>query len=174
MYMLRELNWGCITLGNKSALKSDQLSQVAQNLGIPYYKVEEIIDEYTCYLGEKLRSGESVRVLNICYLNAGVSKRVPKETTAYISYEIGKRVGMSSNVVYRVLSTYEEFVIRNLRKTYDCRIRGLVRITLEPFYSKKVDKTVMKVRMKKSTIYNAKDIRVSALSSFKRKLEVEA
>ena len=98
---------------------------------------------------------------------------ISRETTAYIASEIGMRVGISSNIVYRVLCTYEDFVIRTLRKTYDCRIRGLVRITLEPFYSKKEKKTVRKVRMKKSTKYNSKGIRVSALSSFKRKLEVE-
>lgn len=159
-------------MGSNSILKGEQLSQIATCLNIPICKVEDIVQEYIYYLSSKLKSGESVKFLNVCYLNTGVSKRAPKETTAFISEEIGKRLNVSGNIVYRVLNTYEEFIIRNLRKTYDCRIRGLVRITLEPFYSKKLKKTVRRVRMKKSTIYNAQDIRVSALSSFKRKLEV--
>ena len=147
--------------------KNSQISQISEHLGITKVSVNNILTEYIKRLREKLESGETVKFLNVCYLRVGDSCSVAKETLAYISAEIGEVVGQSSTVVYRVLTTYEDLLIRDLRKLNTYSIRGVVRIKLEKNY-----KGEYKVRTKKSTAYNGFDVYVTTLPSFKRRVEV--
>lgn len=151
--------------------KKNSVQGIASELKLQVYIVEDIINKYIVYLQNALDSGKTVKFLNICYLRRGSDSSTPNETLAYVASEISSWCGVSSNVIIRVLLTYESFITKRLRKTYEFTVRGLVRITLEEFNSKKQGE-VLKLRLRKSTIYNAEDIRVSAISSFKRKLEV--
>ena len=147
--------------------KNSQISQISEHLGITKVSVNNILTEYIKRLRERLESGETIKFLNVCYLRVGGSGSVARETLAYISAEIGEVVGQSSTVVYRVLTTYEDLLIRDLRKLNTYSIRGVVRIKLEKNY-----KGEYKVRIKKSTAYNGFDVYVTTLPSFKRRVEV--
>lgn len=153
--------------------KQQQIVNIAKELNIPICLVDEIFNKYRAYLQEKLTNGYSVKFLNICYLKKSDALGQMSETLAYVASEIGHKCGVSGNIVFRVLTTYEEIIIKELKKSSDFIVRGLVRIRLEEFYSKKSGKTELKLRLKKSTIYNSENVRVSAVSSFKRKLEVD-
>lgn len=153
----------------ENIFKDTQVSLISNHLGIYKTTVESIISEYVSYLRGKIDNGESVKVLNICFLRVNNNTTPIKETLAYISYEIAERLNLTQNVVYRVLSTWEEFIIRDLQKFNSCSIRGLIRVRLEKDY-----KGDFVVRTKKSTVYNGKDVYVTTLPGFKRKAEVVA
>lgn len=145
--------------------KVDQISQIAERLNLSKVTVEGIWNSYISLLKSKIDNGESIKFLNVCYLRVGSDLVKPQETLAYIATEIANVLSLESAIVLRVLCCYEEFLISDLRKLYDYRIRGLVRIRVE-----KVDSNKYKVRLRKSTVYNDKDIRVITLNSFRRKV----
>lgn len=143
-----------------------QVSQVAEKLGLQKVVVEKVILAYVGYLKDRLESGETVKFLNVCYLRYGGKSLENHETLAYVATEVGKQVGVSGVVAFRVLNCYEEFIISDLQKLYSYSIRGLLRISLERNY-----KDEYKVRIKKSTVYNGEDVYITTLGSFKRKVE---
>jgi len=125
-----------------------------------------VLTAYINYLQTKIAEGKTVKFLNICYIRVYGCKEETHETLAYISYEIGKEVGQSQNVVYRILSTYEESIISDIKSMFAYSIKGIVRLRLEKDYHGN-----LRVRAKKSTIYDGYDIRVITTGSFKRKAE---
>lgn len=144
-----------------------QVAQLSRKLNIPKSTVSEILNEYVGYLKGKLDNGETVKFLNICYLRVAGKEEKERETLAYVSTEIGRKVNVGSVVVLRVLTSFEEYLISDLQRFYSYSIRGLIRIKLE-----KNHKGEYKVRTKKSTVYNGKDVYVTTLGSFKRKAEI--
>ena len=151
----------------ETVYRDDQVTQIGKYLGIPKNVVCDVITSYVEYLKNKLEGGETIKFLNICYLKVGGKDEGVHETLAYTAHELGDRLDVQPNVVYRVLTTFEEFLIRDLKKLYSYSIRGLLRIRLEKNY-----KGEYKVRTKKSTVYNGMDVYVTTLGSFKRKAEV--
>ena len=149
--------------------KDSQIAQISSHLNITKTSVHNILTEYISYLRNKISNGESIKFLNVCYLRVDGQVENTFETLAYIANEIGQRVGQQQPIVYRVLTTYEEFLIKDLRKLNSYSIRGLIRIKLEKDY-----KGNWVVRTKKSTVYNGHDIYVTTMPSFKRKAEVVA
>jgi nucleoid DNA-binding protein len=129
--------------------------------------VSAILNEYVGYLKSKIQQGESVKFLNVCYLIVDDKEIGEQETLAYISNEVGKKVGQTQTVAFRVLTCFEDVLVRELRKLNNVTVCGLVRFRLEKNY-----KNEYRVRSKKSTTYNNLPIRVSTLPSFKRKVEV--
>lgn len=152
---------------NEVVYKDTQITQVSNYLGISKVSVDKVLTYYVDYLKEKLEKGETIKFLNICYLRVNGKQETMHETLAYVSDEIGSILGISQVVVLRILSTYEEILIKDLKKLYAYSIRGLIRIRLEKNY-----KGEFKVRTKKSTVYNGKDIYVTTTNSFKRKVEI--
>lgn len=149
--------------------KEEQIAQICKYLNIPKTTGKSIIDTYVQYLKDKLDSGETIKFLNVCYLRVGGKDESNHETLAYTAHELGNKLGISQVVVHRVLTTYEEFLIKDLRKLYSYSIRGLVRIKL----IRNADGDY-KVRTKKSTAYNGKDVYVTTTGYFKRRAEVLA
>jgi len=153
----------------ETVFRDVQVSQIASRLGITKISVTSVLTEYFNYLIEKLENGKTIKILNICYLKVGGQEQKNHETLAYISNEIGKKVGVSQSVAFRILTSFEEYLIRDLQRMYKYSIRSLVRIRLEKNY-----KGEFKVRTNKSTRYNGRDIYVTTLGSFKRKVELVA
>ena len=151
----------------ETVYKDEQVSQLSRYLNIPKSTVKDVLNTYIQYLKNKLDSGETVKFLNVCYLRVGGKDENNHETLAYISNELGKCLDVSQVVVHRILTTYEEFLIRDLKKLYSYSIRGLIRIRLT-----KNQYGDYKVRTKKSTAYNGKDVYVTTTGYFKRKAEV--
>lgn len=146
--------------------KDTQVTQISNHLGITKKVVNDILTYYVGYLKSKLESGETVKFLNVCYLKVGGKDIEVHETLAYISNIIGKELDVTQSVVYRVLTSFEDFLIKDLQNLNSYSIRGLIRIKLEKNY-----KGEWKVRTKKSTAYNNWDIYITTLPSFKRRAE---
>ena len=151
----------------ETIFKDIQVAQISQYLGISKKAVNDIITNYVSYLKAKLESGETVKFLNVCYLRYEGKELDVHETLAYISNNLGKDLGLSQTVVYRTLTAFEDFLIKDLQNLNSYSIRGLIRIRLE-----KNLKGEWKVRTKKSTAYNNWDIYITTLPSFKRRAEV--
>lgn len=151
----------------ETIFKDVQVAQISQHLGISKKLVNEVITNYVMYLREKLESGETVKFLNVCYLRYDGKDLDVYETLAYISHKIADNLGTTQSVVYRVLTSFEDFMIKDLQNMNPYTIRGLVRIRLE-----KNVKGELKVRIKKSTTYNNWVIHITTLPSFKRRAEV--
>lgn len=150
----------------ETVFRDDQVSQLSRHLGLSKVSVTKILVSYVNYLKEKIESGCTVKFLNVCYLKVGGQEEPTHETLAYISNELGRQLGYSQTVVNRVLSTYEEFLIRDLRKLYSYNVRGLLKIRLEKYNGN------YRVRTKKSTVYNGMDLYITTLGGFKRRVEV--
>lgn len=144
-----------------------QVSQLARRLGLSKVCISNILDSYIGYLKDRISCGETVKFLNVCYLKVEGKDIENKETLAYISHEIADELRLGQSVVYRVLTSFEEYMISDLQKFYSYSIRGLVRIRLKKNYNGE-----FKVRVKKSTVYNGCDVYVSTLNSFKRRVEI--
>lgn len=151
----------------ETIFRDGQVTQIANYLGLSKRTVCSVITKYVEHLKEKLESGETVKFLNVCYLCYEGKDMQVCETLAYVANNLGKELGLSQTVVYRVLTGFEEFLIKDLQKLNSYTIRGLVRIRLEKY----VDGGY-RVRTKKSTAYNNWDIYVTALPSFKRRAEM--
>lgn len=151
----------------ETIFKDAQVTQISNYLGISKKSVNDIISSYVAYLKGKLESGETVKFLNVCYLRYEGKDLEVHETLAYISNNLGKMLGLSQSVVYRTLTSFEEFLIKDLKGLNSYSICGLIRIRLE-----KNAKGEWKVRTKKSTAYNNWDIYITTLPSFKRRAEV--
>lgn len=146
--------------------KDDQVNQISKYLKITKITVSNVLTMYVNYLKGKLSEGETVKFLNVCYLRVAGKDESTHETLAYISHELANDLGLSQVIVNRVLTTYEEFLIKDLKRLYKYSIRGLVRIRLERNH-----KGEYRVRIKKSTVYNGQDIYISTTGYFKRKVE---
>lgn len=146
--------------------REEQVNQLARRLNLTKTVVENILSSYVSYLKGRLSEGKTIKFLNVCYLRVDGKDEETHETLAYVSNELGRDLGVSQSIVYRVLSTFEEYLISDLRNFYSYCIKGLIRIRLEPYGNG------YKVRTKKSTIYDGINITVTTLGSFKRKAEI--
>lgn len=149
--------------------RETQTTQIASELRLTKKDVDDILSNYYGYLETKLRMGETVRVLGICYIKNPVSNgSEAKETLSYIAYELSKALGIGSETIKRVLNTLEKNIIKGITRGEAYSIRGLIRVRCilgkdgEPH-----------VRVKKSTKYNGDPKYVVTLNSFRRKVEVE-
>lgn len=145
--------------------KRAQLSQLASKLGISKVQVSTVWELYVLTLQEEIAKGNTVKFFNICYISVEGKPLAETKTLAYIAHEIADELKLGKDVVFRILLSYEEYLIRDLRKSYYYSIRGLVGIRLVPrngYY---------RVKVKKSKVYEGMDIRVMAMPSFKRKIE---
>lgn len=150
---------------NEVVFKGAQMSQLSKRLGIPKSTATKIWDEYINRLSKQIEEGKTVKFLNVCYLVVNNKCEGYRETLAYISHEIAVKLGYTQVLVYRVLTSFEEYLILDLQKLYCYSIRGICRIRLERYGGD------YKVRIKKSTKYNSMNIYVSTISTFKRKVE---
>lgn len=150
---------------NEVVFKDAQMSQLSKRLGIPKSTATKIWDEYINRLSKQIEEGKTIKFLNVCYLVVNNKCEGYRETLAYISHEIADKLGYTQVLVYRVLTSFEEYLILDLQKLYCYSIRGICRIRLERYGGD------YKVRIKKSTKYNSMNIYVSTISTFKRKVE---
>lgn len=148
--------------------KYDQAELISKKLNISKSDVKLIIGNYTAYLQERINKGETVKVLNICYIkNMQDKNNTCRETLAYICGELSKMTGMGSVTILRVLTTLEEFIIKDIKNDNSYSIRGLIRVRYE-----KDDNGIGKVHIKKSVRYNGDSVRIVTLNSFRRKVEM--
>lgn len=147
--------------------KSEQIAIISNRLNISKTSVENVINEYIGYLKQKIDSGNTVKFLNICFIQVEGNCDRKLETLAYISYELGQKLKLGREVVWRILTSFEEMIITDIKKFYSYNIRGLLNITVIEDYKER-----LKVRITKSTIYNNKPVRIFTLGTFKRKIEV--
>ena len=146
--------------------REEQISQLASKLKLSKTAVASVLNEYYMHITSRLISGYTVKFLNVCYIKVNGAPMKERETLAYVATEVGRAVGVSSDVAYRVLTTFEEFMIRDLKKFYGYSIRGIVRIRLV-----QVSDTECRVRVKRSTRYSGHPITVTTLGSFRRRVE---
>ena len=118
--------------------RKEQVEEISSKLNITKLSVEEIVFAYEDYLIKRLQLGKSVKFLNGRY---------------------------SSEMILRVLTTFQEVIESNLKKFNGFSIKGLVRIRLVEYGNS------YKVRIKKSTTLNGEDVRVQTIGSFRRKVE---
>ena len=145
--------------------REEQIYKISKRLNINKVDVNLIIKNYSSYLQEKLNVGETIKILNICYIkNVQEESDFKLETLGYIATEIADNTNMGRETVLRVLSTLEECIIQDIKNGKGYSLRGLVRIRC----------TDGKVRIKKSTKYNGKPVYVVTLNSFRRKVELDA
>ena len=146
--------------------RKEQVEEISSKLNITKLSVEEIVFAYEDYLIKRLQLGESVKFLNICFLKRDKADSTI-ETLAYTSTEISKEFNgrYSSEMILRVLTTFQEVIESNLKKFNGFSIKGLVRIRLVEYGNG------YKVRIKKSTTLNGEDVRVQTIGSFRRKVE---
>ena len=150
-----------------TVFKSDQVYIVSKKLGITQKDVKTILDSYVDRIYAKLRAGETVKFLNICYLVPdGGSRGRYLETLSYISNDIGVETKLGKETVYRVLSELGNFITEDVQKFYSYTIRGVVNISLEEYR-----RGVCKVRLRKSKPFKEMGVSVVTLNSFKRKVE---
>ena len=148
--------------------KVDLIYSLSRVIGVHQTDVRRVIDAYVDRLKKRLYNGESIKVLNICYLiNKDSTKKYYHETLAYISSDIGEETKLGKELVFRILTSYEEMIIRDLRKFYSYGIRGLVK-----FRNTEYTRGVYKVRVNKSSMLDS-NIRVVTLNSFRRKVELD-
>lgn len=151
----------------ETVYKDVQLSQIAKRLNVTVNSVRNIWNEYEKYIQDTIFSGHSVKFLNICYFRVDGKPVEYHVTLAYVATEIAKRLSISKDVTYRVLLSFEEYLINDLRNFYSYCIRGILKIWLQ-----KVEDGSYRIRSSKSTIYDGYDIRVSILPGFRRKVEI--
>lgn len=146
--------------------RKEQVEEISSKLNITKLSVEEIVFAYEDYLIKRIQLGESVKFLNICFLKRTKADSTI-ETLAYTSTEISKEFNgrYSSEMILRVLTTFQEVIESNLKKFNGFSIKGLVRIRLVEYGNG------YKVRIKKSTTLNGEDVRVQTIGSFRRKVE---
>lgn len=146
--------------------KSDQIYSLSKALSISQADTKRVLDCYIDRVKTKVDNGETVKFLNICYLVNKENDKYYHETLAYISTEIGYETKLGKELVFRILSTYEDMIAQDLRKFYSYVVRGVVRISLTEY-----EKGVYKVRINKATNLLNTSVRVVTLNSFKRKVE---
>lgn len=147
--------------------KSDLIYSLGKTLGVSQTDVKRVIDTYVGRLKNKLDNGETIKFLNICYLVNSDNKQYYHETLAYISTEIGMETKLGKELVFRILSTYEDMIVQDLRKFYSYGVRGLVKFKYTEYR-----RGICKVRVNKGSNLDS-DIRVVTLNSFKRKVELD-
>lgn len=146
--------------------RGEQTELIAEKLKLFKSDVDLILRFYVSYLREKINKGETVKILNICYIKNSNEKNAVRETLGYIASEISIMTNIGSTTVLRVLNTLEECIIEDISKGKGYSIRGLVRIRCEEING------VKKVRIKKSTKDNGKPVYIVTLNSFKRRVGV--
>lgn len=149
--------------------KEGQIDLVATKLNLPKSAVDSIIVNYTRYLQEKICRGDTVKVLNICYIKNPDGSNDVRETLGYIATEIANMTDMGRVTVLRVLTTLEEVIIRDLRKSDSSlgySLRGLIRIRVIKGTGDN------KVLIKRSVSLTGKPIKICTLSSFRRRVGV--
>lgn len=141
-----------------------QTELIADKLSLSKKDVDLILRSYVSYLREKINSGNTVKVLNICYIKNKENDKELRETLGYIATEISNVIKVGSTTIRRVLSTLEEFIISDIAEGKAYSIRGLVRIRCEEVNGEK------RVRIKKSTKDNGKPIHIVTLDSFRKRV----
>lgn len=144
----------------------NQIDNIAESLRLNKRVVNLVLFNYRTYLEEKINSGETVKVLNICYIrNYENTKDYEHETLAYIASNIARGTDMGSVTVLRILTTLEEMIVRDIAHGERYALKGLIRIRTV------VTEDGVRVRVAKSSKYNNKPVKVVVLGSFKRKVE---
>ena len=139
--------------------------KIAERLRIPKQTVHLVLYNYYHYLREKVNGNESIKELNICYLNnVNEPKDVERETMGYISSEISNFSNIGNVTILSILNTLEDVILEELLNGVGVSIRGLIRI--------KYDKNTKKLTIRKSTSFNGKPVKAYILYSFKRKVEL--
>lgn len=148
--------------------RSEQVDQLARRLNLTKGVVEDVLVSYTNYLRERLNEGFTVKFLNVCYIRVDGKPEELHETLAYTASKIADKIGISRNIAYRILSSFEEYLIRDLKNFYSYNIRGLFSIKLQNMgkgYG-------YKLRLNKSYAYVGENVYITAINSFKRKVEM--
>lgn len=148
--------------------RDEQVTQLARRLNLSKSVVEDVLINYVKYLRHRLDDGLTVKFLNVCYIVIEGKQEELHETLAYTASKIADNIGIDRNIAYRVLASFEEYLIRDLRNFYSYNIRGLFTIKLKNLG----EGYGYKLRLKKSCAYKGTDCHITAINSFKRKVEM--
>lgn len=148
--------------------REEQVEKIAVKLNISKQNVNLILYNYSTYLQNKLRSGNTIKVLNICYVgNPNEPKDANRETLGFIATELSMLSNMGSTTILRVLLTLEELIIKDIKSGIGYCIRGLIRIRCI-----RDDNGEYHVRIRKSTNFNGMPVRIITLNSFRRRVDM--
>ena len=148
--------------------RDSQVDQIASRLNLTKSTVSSILTGYVNYLRSRLDEGNTIKFLNVCYIVVDGKSEELRETLAYTASKVADTVGVDRVVAYRVLSAFEEYLVKDLRNFYGYNVRGLFSAKLQNFgkgYG-------YRLRLMKSSAYVGSNVHITALNSFKRKVEM--
>lgn len=105
---------------------------VADKYSIPKTTVHDIISSYLGYCKELLVKGERVDFFGLVSIVPDVLTNRYASTLAYNAGVVGKRIGVPSHTVFRVIEAYIEDAIDYIKQGTTVEIRGLV--VCKPIY----------------------------------------
>lgn len=148
--------------------KEDLVYSLSKKVGVSQSCVKQVIDTYVDRLKNQLNEGKTIKFLNLCYLvNNNNGKPDYNETLAYTSNIIGQETRLGKHLVYRILHSYEEMIIEDLKKFYCCGVRGLVKFRYIEY-----ERGIYKLRVNKGSNLGS-HIKVVTINSFKRRVELD-
>ena len=147
----------------------DQIDYLSKKVNLTKENVEYILACYVNYLKRKIMNGESVKFLNICcFMNRDNKSLSGYETLAYTASEITNQywLKVGSNIIYRVLKEFENYILLELKKGNGFSIRYLMRLRVDGDDEKHVV-------CRKSAIYTGMNVYVWGTWYFNRLLNTD-
>lgn len=109
-----------------------QVYIVAEKYNVPQTTVHSIISSYLGYCKELLVRGERVDFFGLVSIVPDVLLNKYASTLAYNCAEIGRRVGVPTHTVFRIMEAYIDDAIESIKRGTTVEIRGLV--VCKPIY----------------------------------------
>lgn len=106
---------------------SVQAEKIAERLNISKYFVKPVLVSYIDFILDQIRSGNTVKFLNVCIIRINKNPRENCETRAYIANKLSTKE-VSPVVVARILEEYEQCIVEDLKDGGIYRMQGLCTI----------------------------------------------
>ena len=144
--------------------KDEQIQEISNKLNVSKKMVIDVWETYVGLNQLAVDMGKSIKFLNIFYVCVEGDRHPVYNTLAYDAREIGDSLNTCSEMVYRILTELEEYILKNLASNRGVCVRGIVTLSVEGSERKVVRARRSYVLGHGSKIYQ--------ISSFRRKMEV--
>ena len=94
--------------------KDEQIQEISNKLNVPKKMVIDVWETYVGLNQLAVDMGKSIKFLNIFYVCVDGDMHPVYNTLAYDAREIGDSLNTSSEMVYRILTELEEYILKNL------------------------------------------------------------
>lgn len=144
--------------------KDEQIQEISNKLNVSKKMVIDVWETYVGLNQLAVDMGKSIKFLNIFYVCVDGDRHPVYNTLAYDAREIGDSLNTSSEMVYRILTELEEYILKNLASDRGVCVRGIVTLSVEGS-----ERRVVRARRSYVLGYGSK---IYQISSFRRKMEV--